>query len=197
MSVLKLNLAVVLVVCVLTIAFGLGLLRPGLSELRACQDQIADEQAKVQESQNQLGSIGDLYASIMQLDEEVRNFRVRLPVERRFGEFLSELSRSLDNSRITDYMVQPKPVLKVEALTLPESLKLAAGMSILPVNVSFRGTFAQAFEFLSEVEQLPRLVRVEALKLINDENRPGKVSVEVTLHTYQYEGNSGSRGGGR
>lgn len=197
MSMLKLNLVAVLAVCGLTAAFGLGLVRPGLGELAASQNQVADEQAKVQQAQNELGSVSNLYASIMQLDEAVRDFRSRLPAERRLGEFLSDLSASLEKHRVADYMVQPKPVLKVEDSRLPLSLKLVSGASILPVNVSFRGTFTQVFEFLSDVEGLPRLVHVESVKLTNDEEYPGKVGVDITLHTYQYDGASGEGGGAR
>jgi Tfp pilus assembly protein PilO len=184
----KLNLIVVLAVAVLTLAFGLGLVRPGLGELRASQHRLAEEQAKVQEAQNGLGSIGELYASILQLDEAVRDFHSRLPTERRFGEFLSDLSQSLENSRITDYVVQPKPVLEVVDSRLPAALRLAAGSNILPVNIAFQSTTAQAFEFLNAVERLPRLVHVESVKLVNDEGHPGTVKVDMMLHTYQYAG---------
>jgi len=196
-SMRKLNLVVVLAVCVVTAAFGLALVRPGLAELKACEDQVAAEQTKVQQTQDELGSISGLYASILRLDEEVRDFRLRLPAERRFGEFLSELSQCLEESAVTDYAVQPKPVLAVVDPNLPASLRLAAGSNILPVNVSFRGTFSQVFTFLSNVESLPRLVRVESFRLVNDENRPGKVKVDMTLHTYQYASDHPGWGAGR
>jgi Tfp pilus assembly protein PilO len=143
-----------------------------------------------------LGSISELYASILRLDEEVRDFRLHLPAERRFGEFLSELSQCLEDSAVTDYAVQPKPVLEVVDPKLPASLRLAAGANILPVNVSFQGTFGQAFAFLSNVETLPRLVRVESFRLVNNENHPGKVKVDMTLHTYQYANDHPGRGSG-
>jgi Tfp pilus assembly protein PilO len=186
MSMLKLNLGVVALVMGLTLGFVLGIVRPGLRELKASQAQITDKQAKVGAQQNQLGNIGNLYASIVQLDEEMRDFRVRLPAERRFGEFLNDLSERLKKCKIDDYAVQPRPALRVDGSKLPATMKLAAGTTILPVGISFRGSFRQMFDFLEGMESLQRLSRVESIKVVNDQQHPGEVTVELTLHTYQH-----------
>jgi Tfp pilus assembly protein PilO len=186
MNMLKLNLAAVAAVAVLAAAFVFGLLRPGMRELRDCQAQIADKQAKVQDDQQQLGNVGDVYASILHLDEAMHNFRVRLPPERRFGEFLNALSENLERCEISDYIVQPRTPLRVDEKKLPESYKLAVGTTILPVTISFHGSFSQVFKFLSDMDALSRLSHVESIKLVNDEQRPGQVSAEIALHTYQH-----------
>jgi Tfp pilus assembly protein PilO len=185
-NMLKLNVVVVLLVVVLTIAFALGLVRPGIKDLKACQAEIADKQAALHADQQQLGNVGDLFGSILHLDEAMRDFRVRLPAERRFGEFLNDLSENLEKNRIDDYVVQPKPALELDEGNLPETVKLAAGTTILPVHIAFRGTFAQLFDFLVGLESLSRLSHVESIKVVNDEKRPGSVNVEMTLHTYQH-----------
>jgi Tfp pilus assembly protein PilO len=189
---LKLNITAVALVIILTSAFVLGLVRPGLKELHACHTEIADKQAVVHAEQDRLGNVGDLYESILRLDEAMRGFRVRLPVERRFGEFLNDLSEHLKRCKIDDYVVQPRPALRLDESKLPESVKLAAGMTILPVNISFRSSFVQLFDFLGGIESLTRLSHVESIKVGNDEQHPGEVNVEMTLHTYQYHDASAS-----
>ena len=186
MNMLKLNIAVVALVIALTLGFVLGFVKPGLSEIKACQAQITEKQAKVGAEQNQLGNVGDLYASIVQLDEEMRGFRVRLPEERRFGEFLNDISERLKKCKIDDYVVQPRSALRVDETKLPPTKKLPLGTIILPVSISFRGSFQQLFDFLDGVELLPRLSRVESIKVVNDQQHPGEIAVELTLHTYQH-----------
>lgn len=186
MNMLKLNVGVALLVVALTTAFVLALVRPGMKELKACQAEIADKQAAVCAEQERLGNIGGLFASVLQLDEAMRDFRVRLPEDRRFGEFLNDLSENLKKCGIDDYVVQPKPALLADEGKLPEALKVAAGTTILPVNISFRGTFVQLFDFLAGLESLSRLSHVEAIKVVNDEQHPGSVGVEMMLHTYQH-----------
>jgi Tfp pilus assembly protein PilO len=185
-NMLKLNIGAALLVIALTAAFVAGLVRPGLKQLSTCQAEITARQAAVRAEQERLGNVGGLYASVLELDEGMRDFRVRLPAERRFGEFLSDLSDNLKKCKIDDYVVQPKPALLVEEGKVPDALKLAGGTAILPVSISFRGSFVQLFDFLTGLESLPRVSHVESIRVVNDEQHPGDVSVEMTLHTYQH-----------
>jgi len=184
MNIVGLNLLVIAVVLALTAAFGFGLLRPGSRELQACHDQLAEQARELQTAQQQVGNVSALYASILTLDEAMRDFRVRLPADRKFGEFLSDVAESLKSSAVTNYVVQPTPARRVAKEKLPPELSQADGTIILPVSVAFQGGFAQLFEFLDKMEALPRLSHVERLKIVNNEAHPGEVGVEIVLHTY-------------
>ena len=188
MTTLKLNVTVVAIVLVLTSAFVFGLLMPGVGRLREARAELAEKVTKVETDQQQVGDASDLYASILQMDEKTRDFRKRLPAERQFGEFLNDLSDNLEASGIEDYSVQPRPAQVLDQTKLPASLKLTEGTVLLPVVVSFEGDFGGLFEFLRGIESLPRLSHVETLRLVNDEKRPGRVAVELTLCTYHHPG---------
>ncbi len=186
MTNLRLNVTVVAIVLVLTSAFVFGLFMPGMGRLREARAELAEKVAKVKTDQQQVGDVSDLYASILHMDEKTRDFRKRLPAERQFGEFLNDLSDNLETSGIEDYSVQPRSAQVLDQAKLPASLKLAEGTILLPVVVSFESDFDDLFKFLRGVESLPRLSHVEMLKLVNDEERPGRVAVEVTLCTYHH-----------
>lgn len=190
----KMNLAAVVLVAALTAGFAFGLLRPGMRALRTCQAEVSAKQVKVQAGQQELGNVGDLYASIVQLDEAMNDFRVRLPQERRFGEFLNDLSDLLRKCEIDDYVVQPKPALHVDETKLPDALRLTAGTTVLRVSIAFSASFARVFEFLDGVERMPRLSRIKSIKLLNDEQRPGEIRAEILVHTYQYVGQGNPEG---
>lgn len=188
MNMLKLNLAVVGVVVALTGAFAFGLLLPGAKELDDCHERLGVDQNIVQEKQKQVGDVSHLYASIMEMNEATRDYREKLPADRRFGQFLSDLSAMLRAAQIGDYVVQPRSAMEVDPQKLPASLKLSAGTTILPVNISFEGSFSQVFEFLKGLESMKRVMHVESLRLTNDEDEPGHVAVEMMLHTYRHAG---------
>ncbi len=184
MSLLKLNLIAVAVVVILTAAFAFGLLMPGMKELQASQAGIVSKAEEVSTRQEIVGDVSDLYASILALDEEMHDFQEHLPSDRRLGEFLRDVSNNLQACGVTNYIVQPRPALQVEVEKLPAHLKEAAWTTILPVQVSFRSDFGRVFEFIGKMEAIPRLSHVEALSLVNDEQKPGTVQVEMMLHTY-------------
>lgn len=184
MSRMKLNVLAFGIVVVLTAGFAFGIALPGSKKLRAQRDQIASETVQVKAEQERLGNIGELYASIVELDKAMSHFRERLPQQQNFGEFLNSVSENLKAAGVEDFAVQPKPPVALEAARLPSSLAVAGGTLILPVRITFDGTLAQVVEFQRRMDELPRLSQVESLKIVNDEAHPGFVRVEMVLLTF-------------
>ena len=184
MNRVKLNALAFGIVIVLTAGFALGFAMPGAKKLRERRDQIASETAQVKTEQERLGNIGELYASIVELDAAMSQFNERLPQQQNFGEFLNSVSENLKAAGVEDFAVQPKPPVALEAAKLPSSLAVAAGTMILPVRITFDGTLAQLVEFQRRMEELARLSQVESMKLANDESHPGHVRVEMLLLTF-------------
>lgn len=186
MNTFRVNLIVVGLVLVSTAAFAWGLLIPGEKELSHRYERIDVELDQVARLQHEVGSVSDLYASILALDQEVSGFRRRLPADRKLGEFLSDLSRCLESSGIADYSIQPKPAIELDAERLPEEFKLAKGTTILPVHLTFDCSFATVFQFLDCVESLQRVSHLEAMNIENHESTPGQLSVKLELHAYHH-----------
>ena len=184
MSTMKLNLIIVGVVVTLTAGFAAGLLIPGVRDLDQARQEVADKLAVVQTEQQQVGNVSELYSSILQMDVQLTDFRKRLPEDRQFGEFLNDLSENLKRNQIDEYIVQPRPARPLDETKLPADRKLAKDTVILPVSVAFETSFTKLFEFLKSMEAMPRLYHVESLKVVNDEQRPGTVKVELGLQTY-------------
>lgn len=182
----KLNAAVIAIVLGLTSAFSFGLLMPGFAKLKEARAEIAVEADRVRSDQQEVGDVSKLFASIMQLDEEMRDFRSRLPAERDFGDFLRDLSNNLLQAGVENYAVQPRPAREVDPAKLPPALAQTQGTTILPVSVSFESSFQEVFEFLAKIEEMPRLTHVETISLANDEGSPGDVKVEIMLYTYHH-----------
>lgn len=141
MSTAKMNLAVLVTVLALTAGFVFGLLVPGIGQLKSKRAEIDYALAEVSSDQMRVGDIGDVYRQIVELDREMSDYREKLPSDRRFGEFLSNLSDSLKEVRIDDYVVQPRNARRLEADSLPRELKLTAGTTILAVNIKFNTDF--------------------------------------------------------
>jgi Tfp pilus assembly protein PilO len=188
MSIRRLNVIVVGSVLGLTALFLAALLLPGVRDLRRQRARIGEELQAVAARQQEVGHVGELYASNLEMERQVREQRRQLPADRQFGEFLNALSESLRRRKIGQYVVQPGPEQTLDEARLPDPLRVAAGTAILPVRISFEGSFAQVFDFLKDVEDLPRLSHVESMKVRNDEHGPGRVRAEIVLHTFHQPG---------
>lgn len=180
----KMNLAAAGVVVVLGTAFALGFLRPGVRRLEAARADAAQQVERVREKQAALGSVSDLYSSILDLGRQMFDFRKRLPSDRQFGEFLNYLSDSFRRCKIENYVVEPKPALLIDDSSVPEDLTLLAGTTVLPVRIEFQTDFPSMVKFLNRLEKNTRLSHVESISLVNDELKPGSVKADMVLHTY-------------
>ena len=188
MSTAKMNIVVLLAVLGLTSGFVFGVLVPGFGRLKTKHAEIEAAAAQVKSDQGQVGNIGDIYKSILELDKETSDYRVKLPSDRRFGEFLNSLSDSLKKVQIDDYIVQLRDARRLEAESLPSQLKLAAGTTILAVDVKFETNFETLFELLLVIEKLPRVTQVEKLQLALLDEQSNEIHVDLLLHTYFHPG---------
>ena len=184
--VMRLNIAVIAVVLGLTSAFSFGLLMPGFAKLKEARAEVAVEADKTRTDQQMVGDVSKLFASIVKLDEEMSDFRKRLPADRDFGDFLRDLSNNLLETGVENYAVQPRPAREIEPSKLPPALALTQGTTILPVSISFESSFYKVFEFLAKIEEMPRITHLETISFINDEKSPGDVKVEIMLYTYHH-----------
>jgi Tfp pilus assembly protein PilO len=180
----RVNILVVTLAVILSTAFAAGYLIPGMKKLSVCRAEILQRVQVVREEQRSVGNLSELYARNMEMNGRLCNYRHRLPKERQFGEFLKSLSDLLSEAGVTQSSVQQKPELRIDPHALPPHLESARGIGILPVQVNFTGNGEQVHGFFGAVESLPRIAHVESLKMVNDETSPGRVTVEMTIHTY-------------
>jgi Tfp pilus assembly protein PilO len=186
MSVLRLNAMVIGVVLALTGGFVIGLLLPGNRKLSARQAEVNSVLQDVKGKQEELGNVGDLYGSIQALDQQMKDYRQKIPADKAFGEFLRDVSGNLKKQGIEDFVVQPRAPLSIDSTNLPHVYQPAAGTVILPVSLQFESSMDKLFGFLASMDELKRISNVESMNLVNDESKPGHIVVEMMLHTYQH-----------
>jgi Tfp pilus assembly protein PilO len=184
MTLKKLNVIVAGAAVGATAVFVGALAIPGSKKLSAQRAAVKEQLAAVQQEQQCLGNVSEVYASLVEMNRKNRDFADKLPVERQFGEYLQSLSDTMNRFGILEGSVQQKAELKIDDAALPTHQILIKGTGILPVEVAFDSTFNQLFDFLKGVEALPRLSHVESLKIINDEQNPGQIHADLVLHTY-------------
>jgi len=182
-----LNIATIGVLITATAGFIFGLMLPRARVLGDETARVTSEQQTVSDRQREVGDISNVYLDMMKLSKDVSSFRDRLPSDRRFGEFLNDLSDAMVSVGITEYHVQPLPNRRVEVDTLPERLRVAEGTGIVPIKLAFRSEFQEVFELLAVVEALPRLVYVEKIDIETVDEVSGQLNVTLVVQAFQYD----------
>ena len=96
-----------------------------------------------------------------------------VPATSEIAELLRELSDRLEARKVVDQSL------------LTRSVEVGDEFSVIPVSLRFQGTFASAFGFLRDVEQMRRLTRIVRLELTGRPTRPNDpLDVRVELCTF-------------
>lgn len=113
-----------------------------------------------------------LKEQLLQLQAKLGNYKTNIPEQNTFGGFLG---------RITDLMNQNN--LKEQQVTPGEEVKTDK-FSCIPVSIRCKGELAQIFRLYRQLQTLDRLIRIEQLKLSNDGDYKGQVSMETKAVIY-------------
>jgi len=113
-----------------------------------------------------------LKKQLLGLQRELENYEANIPERSDIGVFLQRIAGLMNEHNLRGQEVKPLKEVKAEKL------------NCIPVNMQCKGKLAQIFEFYRRLQRLDRLVRIEQVKLSNDSDFSGEVSMEARAVIY-------------
>jgi Tfp pilus assembly protein PilO len=96
----------------------------------------------------------------------------RVPEQRALGEFLHKISDLMKEHNLKDEVVTPEAEIEADKF------------NCIPVTMKCKGELSQISEFYRRLQSINRLVRIEQVKLFNDDNYTGSVTMETKAVVY-------------
>ena len=109
---------------------------------------------------------------VRNLQKTVGNFEANIPAQRSLGVFLQRITNLMNEYDLTEQVIAP------------EGEKEADELHCIPVKMQCKGQLAQLFAFYKGLRGLDRLIRIERVKLENDERFSGEVNMETKAIIY-------------
>ncbi len=128
---------------------------------------LAINQASMERVQMQL-----LKEQLLKLQTIVGNYKANIPEQNDFGVFLQQIADLMGKNNLREQVIAPGKEVAVK------------GLNCIPVDMQCKGTLAQVFEFQKQMQRLDRLVRIENIKLTNDSDFAGDVSMQAQVVIY-------------
>lgn len=113
-----------------------------------------------------------LKEQLSKLQHELENFEANIPIQSDIGVFLHRIADLMNKHDLREQVIEPHKEIKAE------------NINCIPVKMQCKGKLPQIFEFYRELQKLDRLVRVEQVKLSNDKDFNGQVSMEARAIIY-------------
>jgi len=109
---------------------------------------------------------------LLKLKRTVASYKVSIPDKRGLGLFLQQIADLMSKHNLREQVIAPGKEIAVKEL------------SCIPVDMQCKGTLAKVFEFHKQMQKLDRLIRIEQVKLANDNDFSGEVSMQTKVVIY-------------
>ena len=109
---------------------------------------------------------------LQKLQQTVGNYEQNVPEHRELGEFLQKIANLMNEHNLVEQVIEPAREIEADQL------------NCIPVDMECKGRLTEIFAFYKSLQSMDRLVRIESIKLVNDRDFSGEVSMQTKVVIY-------------
>lgn len=143
--------------------------------IRNTQLQHLEDNLKVKEQAQQLPII---VSRTDRLAEKIDNFDRKIPCVREFGSLCDRIAAVMVKCGLKDQVIQPQTEVAGEEICR------------IPIRMQCSGNLREVFLFFKSLEDFERVIRIEELSLIGDNEGRGQIKVTANANVYYRPGGS-------
>ena len=113
-----------------------------------------------------------LEEQLLKLEARLGDYEANIPEQRAHGVFLHRIADLMKEHDLSDQVITPGKEIEADKF------------NCIPITMQCKGELAQISEFYRRLQTLDRLVRIEKVKLSNDNSYSGQVSMETEAVVY-------------
>ena len=159
--------------------------------LTKAQQKVQAQERKIEEKQKALSDleratagVADIDRKVEELQEAIKFFEKKLPQEREMDLILKEVWQMAEQNKLTTKTIR---TMKSQR---------GAAYSEQPIEMNLSGDFNGFYEFMLQLERLPRLTRVQTMTLDKISGQEGVMEAKVTMSIF-FEPETGSTASAR
>jgi Tfp pilus assembly protein PilO len=164
------------IICVaagaMVVGFGLFGYLPLKKRTKAVEQTRAAQRLAVAKASAERAQLPALKEQLLKLEETVGNYEANIPGNRDLGVFLQRIAGLMNKHNLKEQDVQPGGEIEAE------------GLRCIPVSMQCKGRLEQVFGFFRALQLLDRSVRIEQIRLENDIDFSGEVSMRAETIIY-------------
>jgi type IV pilus assembly protein PilO len=152
-------------------------------KMHTLQAEKATKQRELADLHMATAGISDLHGRIHDLQQSLTFFEAKLPQEKEFDKILKEVS---DIAEADSLQTKTVRTLKSERF---------ASYSEQPIQMTLSGNFTGYYQFLLQLEKLPRITKVTGMQLSKIQDHDGEMTATMTLSIFFAPNSSGALAG--
>jgi len=140
--------------------------------ITAVEQAKADQRLTITKALSQSGQLGALKKQREDLDRRIGNYEAAVPAQGDVGPFLRRITNLMNEHNLDEHNIQHGTEVEAEEL------------NCIPISMQCKGQLKQIFEFFGSLKKLERSVRIEKIKLLNDQDFGGEVTMQTDAVIY-------------
>jgi type IV pilus assembly protein PilO len=157
---------------VVVLAIGYLRCKPIVAKAQELRKTKAEQMLAGQDIKNSMNNLPRMGSRMEELQNRIGNYRVKVPEARQFAGLWDQIAAVMKTHELNDQLIQPNEEV--------------VGKEINSISITIRcnGTFQQLFDFINDLEDFERVIRIEQLRLINSNENPGTVTMDAKAKIY-------------
>ena len=136
------------------------------------RNKYTEQQTKLQELTKALEKIDNLNEEVEKLAEAVQFFENKLPKQHEIHKVLEDVTKIADSQNLETRLFKT------------EKTKPFSVYNEQPIQMELFGNFESFYQFLLELEQMPRITKISDMEIKKDQDVLGAMTVKFTLSIY-------------
>jgi len=133
--------------------------------------RIAAQENDLKAEADKVAVVPDMIRQVETLKDHYSGFDRKLPKSKELNEFLLQISKSLSQAKLSNQSIEPGNPTKQDYF------------NTLPIIMRFHGTYLSLADFMSNMESMERLSRVQKLIVASDE-KSKDLNIELQMNIY-------------
>ena len=146
--------------------------RPLSREKQTIEQNIFAQRLTIAKGMADGKQLSILKQQLLKVQGELEDYEANIPDERALGVFLRRIAALMNEHNLREQDIEPREEVKGDEFCC------------IPLSMQCKGKLSQIFEFYKQLQGLDRLVRIERVKLTNDKDFSGEVSMETEAVIY-------------
>lgn len=149
-------------------------------KIQAMERKTEEKNKALADLDRATAGVADVDTKVEELEEAIKFFEKKLPQEREMDQILKEVWEMAEKNRLTTKTIRTMKSQK------------GAAYSEQPIELNIAGDFKGFYDFLLQLERLPRLTRVSQLSLEKMLNTEGQMEAKMTMSIFFEPENAGN-----
>ncbi len=145
---------------------------PLQKKIKIARQAIDAQKSVISRSAAEKAQLPALKEQLLSLQKTMQKYEINVPANRDLGLFLQKIADLMNQCNLKEQQIQPGDEIK------------ANGLNCMPVSIQCKGRLKQIFEFYKSLQSMERVVRIERVELVNNNDFSGEINMQTRADIY-------------